>query len=106
MDVDRAISTSTPDTLDIWEYFESTRVPDMKQDPPLPQLKQLEGTLYIENIRIPTMLEIYGPDGKKWLSRRISSDRTISLAGLPENILLVRLSNREGSSITKILNSE
>jgi hypothetical protein len=106
MDVDRAVSTATPDTLDIWEYFESTRVPIMEQDPQLPQLEQLDGTLYIENVRIPTLLEIYGPDGRKWISRRIFSEGTISLAGLPENILLVRLRNREGASVTKIFNSE
>ena len=78
----------------------------MEQDPQLPQLEQLDGTLYIENVRIPTLLEIYGPDGRKWISRRIFSEGTISLAGLPENILLVRLRNREGASVTKIFNSE
>jgi hypothetical protein len=105
MDVDRALSSSTPDTLDIWEYFETTHVEDPRPDPRAPRIRQSGGMLHLENIAVPSRLEIYTSDGRRCLYRRVSSEEPVSMEGLPKQVLLVRLSNRYGSSLRKIVNT-
>ena len=105
LDVEEAMSAAIPDTLDIWEYFNVTGIRENDRGTDAPQLRMAWQTLYLENIMEPTMMEIFGPDGRLYISRRLHEDGTVSLAGLPESVLLIRLSNRHGSMVRKIINA-
>ncbi len=108
MDVEEALRAAVPDTLDIWADFtgtgtgtgEGTTYPD----PAGPHVWANGGILHLEDAGSPRLLEIFGADGKLYLSRRVQSDEKVSLEGIPETVLLVRLSDRHGAVVRRIVN--
>jgi len=105
MDVEKAVNTSIPDTLDIWDYFLSTQGQVIEQSPDVPQLRNAERILYVENVVSPSLLEIYGMEGRRYYSSRITGDVTVPLHEFPGSVLIIRLTGQKRSIVRKIYNS-
>ena len=105
MDIDQAMAAPAPDTLDIWADILGTNVAGPGSVAIAPCLRCYGQRLYLENISSTTLIEIYGTDGRLYISRRIDTDCAVSLERLPVSILLVRLSNRKGTTVSKVYNS-
>jgi len=105
MDIDHAMNAAVPDTLDIWADILGTNAAGPGSATPGPDLRCYGQKLYLENIHPGSLIEIYGTDGRRYISRRMDGNNTLSLEGLPVSVLLVRLSNREGTKGSKVFNS-
>jgi hypothetical protein len=105
MDVDEAINTSIPDTLDIWDYFVSTQDKVIDQEPEGPHLRSIAQILYVENVKSPMLLEIYGMDGRKYYSSRIMADVMVPMHEFPGAVLIIRLTGQKEPIIHRIFNS-
>jgi len=104
MDVERAVSTMVPDTLD---YFDSVVGIDdrhARHNDYSPYLWIASGNLHISGVNEESLLEIYGLDGRKYLDRKISGEEVLSLNGFSSRLLVIRLSGRNGIHVQKILN--
>ena len=104
MNVENAVSTTIPDTLD---YFDSTVGTDKtfsNQEDHHSSFRVAGGNLYVEGAVTPSLLEIYGLDGRKFMSRRIIHDEVIPLFDIPSSMLLIRLTGRSDSQVQKIVN--
>ena len=104
MNVENAVSTTIPDTLD---YFDSTVGTDKtfsNQEDHHSSFRVAGGNLYVEGAVTPSLLEIYGLDGRKFMSRRISGDVVLPLFDIPSSLLLIRLTGSNDSQVQKIVN--
>ncbi len=104
LDVEKAVNTSVPDTLD---YFDSVVGIEEKYrgGGGLSAIMRLEhGHLVVEQVNEELMLDIYGLDGRKYLSRRISADEVISLSSIPQELLLIRIKGQGDAQVLKVLN--
>jgi hypothetical protein len=104
LDVENAAATSVPDTLDYFDSVVGIRERSSADAIALPSMSIEAGLLYIGGITEKSLLEIYGLDGRKFLSHRITGDEVISLNEIPGTLLVIRLTDRNGSQVKKILN--
>jgi hypothetical protein len=104
MDVEKAVNSSIPDTLD---YFDSVMGTDdnfLVQKDTHSAFKVAGGKLYVNDITSPSHLEIYSLDGKKFMSRQVFGGEVIPLFDIPYSLLLIRLTGSAKSQVQKIVN--
>jgi hypothetical protein len=104
LDVASAVTTSVPDTLD---YFDSVvGIDDNRtlKDDHFSVFRVAGGHLCIEQITSPALLQIYGIDGREFLSCQVSGNEVIPLFDIPCNLLVIRLTDGKESRVQKIVN--
>ncbi len=104
LDVERAVSTTVPDTLDYFDSVVGIHEGGMVGKDHFPNVVMQMGNLYLQGVQDELVLEVYGLDGRKYLSRSISGDQVISMNEIPASLLVIRLSTRNTSRVQKILN--
>ena len=104
LDVEKAVNTTVPDTL----YYDDSLVGIEERRTGAsvnrPVLRVENRQLVIEGVKEELLLDVYGLEGRKFLSRRIYSDEVISLNSFPAELLLIRLKSREDIQHMKIVN--
>jgi hypothetical protein len=101
---DAAIS-AIPDTIALFEapsgIFSN---PDFRPESKL-SFNRLSDELHVGNIFRPSVLNILGIDGKKYLSMKIQNETTINFSTLPKTILIIQLTqNYRNIETLKIFN--
>jgi hypothetical protein len=104
LDVERAVNTMVPDTLDYWDSVVGIPAGGMESEGPFPVVTTRRGNLYLQGVREEMILEIFGLDGRKYMTRQVHGDEIISTGGIPCNILVIRLTGQPGSRVQKIVN--
>jgi len=104
MDVESAVSTSVPDTLDYFDSVVGINDRSKNHDDPFLSMIFESGNLHIGGVNEQSQLEIYGIDGRKYLSRQISGEEVIRLQNIPASLLVIRLTGPNGTRVKKILN--
>jgi hypothetical protein len=104
MDVERAVSTTVPDTLDYFDSVVGINEREAIQKGQYPYMRIEAGNLYIKGVTEESLLEIYGLDGRKYLSRQIFGEEVLSTREFPSYLLVIRLTGRNGTHVQKILN--
>lgn len=104
LDVERAVSTNVPDTLDYYDSVVGINDREAIPKGQSPYIAIEAGNLYIKGITEKSQLEIYGIDGRKYLSRQISDEASFSIREFPSYLLVVRLTSRNGTHVQKLLN--
>jgi hypothetical protein len=104
LNVERAVSTEIPDTLDYFDSVVGIDDDSAEGNDPSASLTLREGQLYVSGVTERTQLEIFGMDGRRHLFRSLSGEEIISLNEIGADLLFVRLSGKSGSRVEKILN--
>ncbi|MCK5136739.1 MAG: hypothetical protein KAR19_13195 [Bacteroidales bacterium] len=104
LNVESAVSTSIPDTLDYYDSVVGINDQGWNQGGPLPSISIQSGLLHIKGVTEKSRIEICGIDGRKFLSRQLAGEEVISLEEIPAYMLVIRLTGPGGTQVQKVLN--
>ncbi len=79
LDVEKAVSTSTPDTLDYYDSLVGIEEKIQGDGGLSPHVRYDGRNLVIEQVNEALILDVFGLDGRKYLSRSLTADEVISL---------------------------
>ncbi|MCF8302950.1 MAG: hypothetical protein K9I94_06700 [Bacteroidales bacterium] len=96
LDVEEAVNTTQPGTAHIFDDFPGTSAIDGSPDHGKEHFKFIQGALKIRNLNKKALLNIYGIDGRKYLSKTVTNGDRVDLKKLTGNIVLIQLITEKG----------
>ncbi len=103
MSIEDALTTTTPDTVFIFDdYSETTNISKNKNANNI--LYQTNANIYIKSTSTPAILSIYGINGKKYATHKVIAGEIIDISNIPEDFLILQLTNKNEIITKKIIN--
>ncbi|MGD9977436.1 MAG: hypothetical protein AB7S54_05825 [Bacteroidales bacterium] len=104
LSIDNAITATTPDTLSLFNDLSDAAIILPESSTSKLLFNQATHELSIQGIASPSVVTVYGIDGKPYLTLNISSDTVVNLGCLPKTMLIVQLKSKAKVDIKKIIN--